>query len=201
MRVGWLLLVGFVGCPGSFMISPLASPADAGQPADAASRGPVRPPTPPDLAALPGGAGDLQTPADLAPPVADLELPVWDMGRACVNGTTATDSGHHNAGFPCLDCHTLLGAPRFSVAGTLYDALAGGNPVAGATIEIIDATQNVVRLTSEQNGNFWTPVPLVFPLYVRATSCPTSTAMPTPVMAGNCNMMGCHDTQQRVHLP
>ena len=61
-----------------------------------------------------------------------------------------------------------------------------------------------VNLQTQENGNFFTETPVTFPFQTRATGCPTSTPMISPVTAtgGSCNQAGCHDTAtNRIHLP
>ena len=58
-------------------------------------------------------------------------------------------------------------------------------------------------------GNFWTDLPLVFPLKVRASQCPADRPMADPLAAaanvgaggGNCSRVGCHDANMIVHVP
>jgi hypothetical protein len=121
-------------------------------------------------------------------------------GSHCIALTTTTTSGHHNPGRACMQCHSAGGgAPTFTAAGTLYDALTGGKAVAGATVEIIDASGTKVSIVTSQNGNYYTSTPLTFPLTVRASGCPHDQPMISKVMDGNCN--SCHNSTFQVHLP
>jgi hypothetical protein len=101
-------------------------------------------------------------------------------------------SGMHNAGEACMQCHGAGGiAPRWYAAGTLYQA----NRVtgrAGVNVTVKDANNKIVNMVSANNGNFWTPEPLVYPLYVFASLCPDINSMGQEVPDGaNCN--GCHN--------
>jgi len=152
-------------------------------------------------------APDGGDPADGAPPAdgataiegATLVDGGMDLAPACVPRSTAVVDGHHNAGQPCLGCHNGAGAPRFTVAGTLYRTLAGGAAVPSATIVMVDATGKRLQLVTAANGNFYTTVPVALPLSVRASSCPDDQRMVGAVSSGDCN--ACHDAALRAHLP
>jgi hypothetical protein len=114
-------------------------------------------------------------------------------------------SGEHRAGENCLDCHDGggSGAPKWTVAGTIYTSLTGGTALPGATIHLTDAGGTDIILVSAQNGNFWTQETVVFPIRVRASSCPDDRPMGGQVLetGASCNQGGCHDSDMRVSLP
>ena len=171
-----------------------------------------------------GGKGDAPSPADLggggggtdggSAPSADMVTP---NDPNCIAKATPTIDGHHNAGQPCLQCHdgNTAGANAFTVAGTVYDKLAlanGAQGLSGVTIEITDANGtkvSVVTASQGAAGNFWTDQPLVFPLTVRASMCPSDRPMSETVAAaanvaaggGNCSRTGCHDSNMIIHVP
>lgn len=116
-----------------------------------------------------------------------------DGGTACIKAVAANGSGHHNQGEDCAQCHT------FTVAGTVFSTIDGTTPVAGATIEVIDANGTVVHLATAQNGNFYTSAPLTAPFRVRASQCPADAQMMAEVTQAGCN--GCHGSGNRIHLP
>ncbi len=60
-------------------------------------------------------------------------------------------------GSDCLSCHDGKGVPRFTAAGTWPPP---------ADISITDSAGNRVPLSANQVGNFFTDVPLTFPLSV-----------------------------------
>ena len=135
----------------------------------------------------------------------------------CIAKAAPTIDGHHNAGMACLQCHdgNTAGANKFTAAGTVYDKLAlasGAQGLSGVTIEITDANGtkvSVVTASQGAPGNFWTDQPLVFPLTVRASSCPADRPMADPLAAaanvaaggGNCSRSGCHDSAMIIHVP
>jgi hypothetical protein len=127
-------------------------------------------------------------------------LPGPDAGASsCAQPATPPD-GHHNAGAQCLTCHdgNTTGAPRWTLAGTLYDP-SNTNPVTGATVTVIDASNTHITMISGNNGNFWTQQTVAFPVHTSASLCPASVAMTATAGVGSCN--GCHSSNMRIHLP
>jgi hypothetical protein len=123
---------------------------------------------------------------------------------ACVQPASPNGSGHHNDGKDCLECHNAnntKGAPHWYLGGTLYDSATGTTPLAGATIEIIDASGAAQELVTAANGNFWTDQQVKFPIKIRASSCPDSNEMMQSDTSGACGKAGCHDSTNRIHLP
>ena len=120
---------------------------------------------------------------------------------ACDDAVATNASGEHNAGEACLNCHGNGDAPNFELAGTVYSGLAGGSPVVGATIRVIDANGAELTAVTARNGNFWIREAIAYPVQVSASSCPSAMPMVSPSAAGNCNAAGCHDGDFRIHLP
>lgn len=138
-----------------------------------------------------------------------------NAGSDCeqVNTATAPD-GHHNAGMSCMQvgCHLIgnagAGAPEYSYAGTLYKDLQGTQPYAGGTVIITvggqtykmvaAATDDLATTGTPGIGNFWIPAALATPSTAamtgstKASACPTTMPMATPLVdnGGNCN--NCH---------
>jgi hypothetical protein len=125
-------------------------------------------------------------------------------------------NGHHHAGENCMQaaCH-LIGnhdpaAPEYSYAGTLYKDLQGTQPYAGATIIVTVGGQTYKMVTAATDdmatntdgtagiGNFFIPAVLAAPSTAamtgttKASACPTTMPMATPLIdnGGNCNL--CH---------
>jgi len=121
---------------------------------------------------------------------------------ACDEPVATNESGNHNAGEPCLNCHNGGGdAPTFRVGGTIYSALGGGAPVVGATVRMTDANGTEHVAISARNGNFWLTEQVALPLTVQASSCPSTLNMVSSASVGNCNAAGCHDNDFRIHIP
>lgn len=124
------------------------------------------------------------------------------VATACDDPVDTGESGEHNPGQACLDCHAGGGdAPTFRLGGTVYSSLAGGAPVVGATIRVRDAADVEHIAISARNGNFWITEAVAFPVQVSASSCPSAMPMIAPSATGNCNSAGCHDADFRVYLP
>ena len=122
----------------------------------------------------------------------------------CDPPAAAAGDGHHNPGEDCLMCHHqggMDGAPPFTFAGTLYDGSGGGNPVAGATLHLIDMLGTDVVVQTASNGNFYSLELLTYPVLAFASPCPTVTPMLSPLgeSEGSCNQAGCHTAGFRVH--
>lgn len=79
------------------------------------------------------------------------------------NSNKADEYGTHMAGEDCGICHTPDGkAPNhvFTMAGTIYEDKAATKPLPGAEIVLQDKDGNVISMTSNEVGNFWTYAPV-----------------------------------------
>lgn len=116
--------------------------------------------------------------------------------------------GHDDEGGPlmspgqnCVACHA------FTVAGTVYaSATAGsGSGLAGVTVEVTDANQAVVTLTSNAAGNFYTTAAVALPLKKAAVVLNGQRTEMSGVPAGDCNrchtVPGTGGASGRVHAP
>lgn len=123
----------------------------------------------------------------------------------CLPGVAPELVGKHNEGSNCMQggCHDgSNGAPKWTVAGTLYNGVNSVVPVIGATIEVTDAKGKVVKIATSFDGNFHSTEPLTFPLSVRASDCPNDAHMLDHVTSTQgCNQSGCHESGMRMHLP
>lgn len=121
----------------------------------------------------------------------------------CEPAATNLPNGEHRPGEACLGCHNGNGAPRFTVAGTVYASAQGGAAVPGATIVVTDAGGVVTRLVTASNGNFYSNRTFAFPVQVSASKCPDTRPMIGAVAStgGDCNT--CHQTATsgRIYLP
>jgi hypothetical protein len=121
--------------------------------------------------------------------------------------TAGLDTGHHNPGLTCIasGCHDggTAGAPAWTIAGTVFDALGGTAAVPGATIHLIDGAGADVALVTAQNGNFYSEQAFTFPLTAKASRCPDVIAMVAQVQTADagCNKAGCHVSGMRIYLP
>ena len=79
------------------------------------------------------------------------------------NSSKTDEFGTHMAGEDCGICHTPGGkAPNhvFTMAGTLYEDKAGRKPLSGGEIVLQDKDGNIISMTSNEVGNFWTYAPI-----------------------------------------
>jgi hypothetical protein len=156
-----------------------------------------------DIGAVPSGAApEPDDPAGVDPAGEGAPDAGPPVEIACDDPVPDVESGEHNAGRACLDCHDGGGeAPTFRLAGTIYSALNGGTPVVGATVRVSDAGGAEHIAISARNGNFWIEDVIALPVQVSASSCPSAMPMAAPAGVGNCNASGCHDADFRIHLP
>ena len=134
----------------------------------------------------------------------DVDGGIEVQAPACDQPAAPTSDGHHHAGEDCLMCHYQGGGgPPFSFGGTLFADPGGSQPIAGATIHLIDAMGTDVTVTTQTNGNFWSYDFISYPVIAFSSQCPTVTPMVTPVRNtdGSCNTSGCHTSGFRVHVP
>lgn len=71
--------------------------------------------------------------------------------------------GLHHAGEDCGKCHTMGGlaeAYLWTASGTLYADRSGRVPLKGGEVILQDRDGNVISLTSNEVGNFWTNAPI-----------------------------------------
>lgn len=71
--------------------------------------------------------------------------------------------GLHFGGEDCGNCHTPGGKAEsrvFTVAGTLWEDRAARRPLQGGEVVLEDIDGNVISMTSNAAGNFWTTAPL-----------------------------------------
>jgi hypothetical protein len=72
-------------------------------------------------------------------------------------------TGTHNAGEDCGICHTPGGKAGnfvFTVGGTVYEDRTARRTLKGAEIILQDIQGNVISMTSNEAGNFWTFSPI-----------------------------------------
>lgn len=141
----------------------------------------------------PSGADAPAGPRDGRMPASDsmaIDAPITaDAAAACKPANIIHGDGHHNPGQDCMNsCHFH----GFSVAGTLYLA-DGTTPAVNATVTVVDANHNSQDLIVGNNGNFFSYLPVAFPITVTASLCPSTKMMVAQPAAGGCNATGCHE--------
>jgi hypothetical protein len=134
----------------------------------------------------------------------DVDAALGVVAPMCDQPAAPAGDGHHHPGEDCLMCHYQGGGgPPFTFGGTLFADSGGSQPVAGATIHLIDANGTDILVTSQTNGNFWSVDLVTFPVIAFGSLCPDVLPMVTPVRDtdGSCNKSGCHTSGFRVHVP
>jgi hypothetical protein len=92
--------------------------------------------------------------------------------------------GVHHRGEDCGICHKpggKAGNKVWTMSGTLYDSRAARTPLAGGEIILQDCEGNVISMTSNELGNFWTTAPIASNPYTVAT--PHAGGAPVPLYA------------------
>jgi hypothetical protein len=109
----------------------------------------------------------------------------------------------HNAGQECLSCHAGGQNPllRWTLAGTVFADSFGTTPRGGATVDIVDARGQELKLVTDVQGNFYTTSAVTFPITVNASACPSTKSMVGKPPMGGCNGAGCHDATRPIFLP
>lgn len=158
--------------------TPLESCATTGTPPPTGTDPPVPPPTEPN-------------PFDT--PVVCTSNQYWTNGN---NGSPQMHPGRD-----CLECHSgNSGAPRFTIAGTVYPTAHEPNECNGvdsatdAVVVITDANGQMVSLAVNDAGNFFLEGGnIAFPFQARVVTPNGERIMGTPQSSGGCN--GCHTEQ------
>jgi len=109
-------------------------------------------------------------------------------------------------GHDCLACHGgsaahALGAPTWSVAGTVY-AAPDADPnagVEGVLVHVTDATGAQLTLRSNLAGNFYSAEVLAFPLQQVCVERAGASSCMQNVAQGSCN--SCHTLPSQNQAP
>lgn len=133
-------------------------------------------------------------PADTIVVVGDPADPL-NAPPSCAGGPSSTNTGELMlAGKPCLNCHDQT----FTLAGTVYATghepdLCRGVDAGAATVVVTDHDGRVVELPTNAAGNFWTPVPLSFPVRVHLADAAGKTRrMESELSLAMRNCNACH---------
>jgi cytochrome c553 len=102
-------------------------------------------------------------------------------------------------GGDCIGCHTREGeGPRFQIAGTVMNDLKDDtdcNGIAGVTVQITDANNQVFTMTTNPAGNFFlepTASAVALPFKAKLSYKGRERVMMTPQSVGAC--ASCHTT-------
>ncbi len=112
----------------------------------------------------------------------------------------------------CLRCHSSGSnypqAPDWTLGGTVFTAADATETdgVRDAVVEITDKTGRVLKLTTNEAGNFYTQEPLEPPFRVALEYGGKRAQMPIEAPAGSCNACHSHPdptggTKGRIRIP
>lgn len=86
-----------------------------------------------------------------------------DVDGQQVGADNGEGQGLHYAGEDCAVCHTpggKAGNYDFSIAGTIYEDRFARRPAVGARVMLEDIEGNIITLTTNSVGNYWTTTPI-----------------------------------------
>lgn len=86
-----------------------------------------------------------------------------DVNGQQVGADNGEGQGLHYAGEDCAVCHTpggKAGAYDFTIAGTIYEDRFARRPAVGARVMLEDIEGNIITLTTNSVGNYWTTTPI-----------------------------------------
>jgi hypothetical protein len=144
-----------------------------------------------------------------APMVSPYDTPVQ-----CTSGvmTQLSEGSRMRPGDACVSCHAQSGgeAPRLTIGGTVYPTAheptnCNGVNVSGASVVITDAQNNVLTLSVNSAGNFYTTAQVAFPFHAKVVYNGAERAMSTAQTTGDCNSChtesGANSAPGRIMLP
>ena len=108
-------------------------------------------------------------------------------------------------GLSCISCHAKGEGPRFQAAATVYsklDAKDDSYGVQGATVQLTDSKGLVLKLKTNQAGNFFSGrrhPQLTFPVKVKVFGPTGENEMGSPAPSGDC--ASCHTASGRSGAP
>lgn len=79
------------------------------------------------------------------------------------NYETTSANRFHQQGEDCGICHApdkKASNHDFTMSGTFYKDKTGREPLVGAEVVLVDATGNIISMTSNESGNFFTKTPV-----------------------------------------
>jgi mono/diheme cytochrome c family protein len=137
-----------------------------------------------------------------------------DAAAGCASGVTWKDGNKKSPlmhpGLACNACHSVMGGPNLSIAGTAYkaphdvDDCNGAAPPPTVTVTITDAKGKVVNATVNAAGNFFVPRQqgaqrLTAPFSAKLSDGVKTRIMNGKVTSGDCN--SCHTTAGKNGAP
>ncbi len=114
------------------------------------------------------------------------------------NAVAAQESAWMEPGGDCIGCHASGEGPSFLVAGTVMGALPDDTNcagVAGVTVRLTGADGNLIELTTNESGNFFSRLSnaaLVFPYHAEISRNGVTIQMASPRTATETSCNACH---------
>jgi mono/diheme cytochrome c family protein len=148
------------------------------------------------IAVLAGACGE----SDEGGGLDSVDPSVCASGKQWTGGTEGSPS--MLPGTDCIGCHASGEGPSFTLAGTVYsdphakDSCGG---VAAAEVEITDANGQVLTLSTNPAGSFYTHQSVTMPIHARVLRAGKVRAMTQAVDVGSCNT--CHTTNGASDAP
>jgi len=125
------------------------------------------------------------------------------LGLGVALGCGGGDGPLMRPGEDCMNCHDGSGgAPRWSVAGTVYACAEAGSGAGqdGVTVVVTDgAGTEITRMTSNSVGNFYTSKQVASPFHVYVERNGMKHEMGEAPTSGGCN--GCHQVPPQNGAP
>lgn len=155
------------------------------------------------------------TPADAGAPDRAPVVTAFGDARAYAKISPSTQSAlHHwfrsNAGKDCLSCHdgTNLLAPRFLIAGTVYESVKSTTGARDVQVRVVDDSGGEVAIVgTDDSGNFWLEAGANVKL-PEGASVGVRNAQSTKLMGariggadgntGSCNQSDCHGSDRKI---
>jgi hypothetical protein len=113
-------------------------------------------------------------------------------GGHIVGKDNAPGRGTHHPGENCGTCHRVGGRAEsylFTMSGTLYNDRAGQSVAKGGEIILEDRDGNVISVTSNGAGNFWTYTPVASDPYTVSTTHGHEPFVPLYVLDSQGNLV------------
>jgi hypothetical protein len=123
----------------------------------------------------------------------------------CTSGKTSSSGRESSTMLPgeaCISCHQQNRGPRFSIGGTAYPTAHEPDDCIGASgiqVVITDANNQVLTLTANQAGNFYSQRSVALPYHAKVVAGGNERAMSAAQTSGDCN--SCHTEQGTSQAP
>jgi mono/diheme cytochrome c family protein len=131
------------------------------------------------------------TPGDSAETGSNQDTAACSSGEEWTRGNDG--SSQMNPGEDCVACHASGEGPNYTLAGTVmgdYDDPDDCNGVGDVVVRVIDADDNVLELTTNSAGNFYTNDKIAPPYTIELEHNGATSSMASAQSEGGC--ASCH---------